>query len=118
MRTITAKKDFDRAFSVGKRAGAGVVRVVVCESPDPRGRVAFVAPKRLGNAVFRNRCKRVLRACAREAGLPAEGRDVVLLATRETATGAHGDVVRGMRRSVERATKRLERSASGTSSGA
>ena len=26
------------------------------------GQVAFIAPKRLGNAVLRNRCKRVLRA--------------------------------------------------------
>ena len=26
------------------------------------GQVAFIAPKRLGNAVYRNRCKRLLRA--------------------------------------------------------
>lgn len=47
-------------------------------------RVAFVCAKRLGNAVFRNRCKRVLREAAREADLPQEGYEVILFATRNT----------------------------------
>lgn len=31
------------------------------------GRVAYIAPKRLGNAVYRNRCKRLLRAGLQKA---------------------------------------------------
>ena len=46
--------------------------------------VAFVAPKRLGNAVYRNRCKRVLREAAREARLPKEGMRIILFATQGT----------------------------------
>ncbi len=110
MRTITSKRDFDRVFSTGKRAARQTVRVVVATSPDPLGRVAFVAPKRVGNAVFRNRCKRVLRACAAEAGLPRAGRDVVLLATPKTARADHEAVVREMRASVDQAGRRLDRS--------
>lgn len=62
------------------------------------GRVAFVAPKRLGNAVFRNRCKRVLREAGRESGLPLEGRDVIMLATRETHDAHPGAVAADLSR--------------------
>ena len=107
MHTITSKRDFDRVFSTGKRAARKTVRVVVASSPEAGGRVAFVAPKRVGKAVFRNRCKRVLRACADEAGLPRGGRDVVLMATRATATAEHEAVVKDVRDSMGQAAKRL-----------
>jgi ribonuclease P protein component len=56
------------------------------EGRDLRGRVVFVAGKRIGNAVFRNRAKRVLRAAiARRGGLWA-GLDVALIAKRGAAT--------------------------------
>ncbi len=56
-----------------------------CCEGDP-GRVAFAAPKRIGHAVVRNRSKRVMREAARALGLPAAGRDMILFATRATAT--------------------------------
>ena len=54
--------------------------------------VAFVAPKRLGNAVYRNRCKRVLREAAHEAQLPKEGMNIILLATQDTHAAKTHDV--------------------------
>lgn len=54
---------------------------------DP-GRVAFVAAKRLGCAVVRNRSKRVLREAARALRLPIEGRDIILFATPKTRTAS------------------------------
>ncbi len=54
---------------------------------DP-GRVAFVAAKRLGCAVVRNRSKRVLREAARALRLPIEGRDIILFATPKTRTSS------------------------------
>lgn len=85
METIKSKRDFERVFSGGKRANHRLVRMTVmrCNEGGP-ARVAFVAPKRLGNAVFRNRCKRVLREAAREAGLPREGYEIILFSTRAT----------------------------------
>ena len=89
METIKSKKDFGRVFSGGKRANHRLVRMTVLrQNEGGPARVAFVAPKRLGNAVYRNRCKRVLREAAREAGLPREGFEVILFATRDT-NGSH-----------------------------
>lgn len=83
--TIKSRADFERVFARGRRLGSKLVRVRILDVEGGHGgRVAFVAPKRLGNAVFRNRCKRVLREAARESGLPLEGCDVIMLATRET----------------------------------
>ena len=85
METIKSKQDFGRVFSGGRRANHRLVRITALRRNEGgRGRVAFVAPKRLGNAVFRNRCKRVLREAARESGFPRENIDVILFATRAT----------------------------------
>ena len=85
MKTIKSRRDFERVFSRGRRYGHAHVRLTVLkrDTREP-GRVAFVAARRLGNAVFRNRCKRVLREAAHMCGLPAEGADVILFATRGT----------------------------------
>jgi ribonuclease P protein component len=83
--TIKSKRDFEAVFTGGKRYSHPLVRATVLSmSTRPYGRVAFVAAKRLGNAVFRNRCKRVLREAARISGLPANETDVILFATRST----------------------------------
>lgn len=50
------------------------------EGRDQSGRVAFVAGKKLGNAVHRNRCKRVLRASLQRVGGPWPGSDVAIIA--------------------------------------
>ena len=85
MKTIKSKRDFERVFSGGTRANHRLVRMTVLRRNEGGPtRVAFVAAKRLGNAVFRNRCKRVLREAARMAALPQEGYEVILFATRNT----------------------------------
>ena len=85
MKTIKSKKAFEQVFSGGRRANTRLVRIT-CMKVDPSedGKVAFVAAKRLGNAVYRNRCKRVLREAARECGLPACGWKLILFATNKT----------------------------------
>lgn len=103
MRIIKGQPDFDRIFGEGFSGGSHQSRVVWAPSSEAEGRVAFVAPKRIGCAVVRNRCKRVLRACAGEAGLPAAGKDVVLMATPATARATHDELVRSLRLSLKRA---------------
>ena len=105
MRTIKSRQDFERAFTQGKRFNHPLIRMVICESiseGDP-GRVAFAAAKRLGNAVFRNRSKRVLREAARACGLPAANKEIILFATGKTATAAPDDMAAALDALLRRA---------------
>jgi ribonuclease P protein component len=62
------------------------------ERRGPEGRVVFVAGKKLGGAVLRNRCKRVVRDTVRRASGPWTGTDVALLARRGTATATPAEL--------------------------
>lgn len=58
----------------------------------------FVAGRKLGNAVVRNRCKRVMREAARRGGAPWAGKDVALMARVGTATAAPDELDAAVRR--------------------
>lgn len=89
LRTITNRKDF-LALRTAKKAvrGAFVLQQKATGADAPL-RVGYVASKKIGNAVSRNRAKRRLRAAALEILAPLEGgkrieshagQDVVLIA--------------------------------------
>ena len=104
MKTIKSKRDFERVFSRGKRLNDSLLRIRVFRLDEGGpGRVAFVAAKRLGNAVFRNRCKRVLREASRLADLPRDGYDVILLSTHLTHDSSPEQVAAALRRLLARA---------------
>ena len=103
METIKSKRDFERVFSRGRRYNDALLRIRVAQREGSPGRVAFVAAKRLGNAVFRNRCKRVLREAARLCSLPVDGCDVILFSTAQTHDSSPELVAASLRRLLGRA---------------
>jgi ribonuclease P protein component len=83
MRTLKAPSEIDALFKTGRRGSTDLIVVLNAITPTrrgPAGRVVFVAGKKLGGAVMRNRCKRVLREAARRVGGPWDGHDVALVA--------------------------------------
>ena len=110
METIKSKRDFGRVFSDGKRANHRLVRMTALRLDEGGpSRVAFVAPKRLGNAVFRNRCKRVLREAARMAGYPRTGFDVIFFATRSTHDAHPAEVAKAMKLLADKLDRQYDR---------
>lgn len=88
-------------FRGGLRSTGAHITALIAKTPNGRGldgRVAFVAGKKLGNAVFRNRCKRVLRAAVARRGGPWPGYDVVLISRASTATASAQDLDAQLRR--------------------
>lgn len=103
MRTIKSRADFERVFARGRRFNDSLLRARVLPTGEGvPGRVAFVAAKRLGNAVFRNRCKRVLREAARICELPASDYDVILFSTRATHDSSPEVVASSLTRILEK----------------
>ncbi|MDO4436529.1 MAG: ribonuclease P protein component [Coriobacteriaceae bacterium] len=94
MHTIKSHQDFERVFTQGKRFNHPLIRMVICDcaSEGDPARVAFAAAKRLGNAVVRNRSKRVLRETARACELPVQGKEIILFATARTRTSSPEDM--------------------------
>lgn len=104
--TITSASEIDALFKHGRRAGNDLLVAISLPTPDrrgPSGRVLFVAGKKLGGAVLRNRCKRVLRAAVRRVGGPWPGTDVVLVARVGVATAPPERLDDAMRGAVKRA---------------
>jgi ribonuclease P protein component len=90
MGTIKSSREIDFVFREANRSAHPLIIVLSVDTPEGRGhtgRVAFIAGKKLGNAVIRNRSKRVLREAARRCGGPWAGYDILLIArpaTRDT----------------------------------
>ena len=72
------------------------------EQHDRNGRVAFIAGKKLGNAVWRNRAKRRMRALCRELGGPFPGWDVVFLARRTVNESSFEAMLNNCRRALKK----------------
>ena len=108
MRTLKSAKAFGRVFKQGRRGCASLVRVTALPVPSEDGSVAFVCAKRLGNAVFRNRSKRVLREAARACGLPLSGYDIILFATQKTAASHPKDVAKDLTQALIKAKVRMD----------
>lgn len=97
MKTIKSKQDFEKVFRCGRRVNHHLVRVSARSlAPDEDSRIAFVAAKRLGNAVYRNRCKRILRAAARKADFPLAHYEVILFSTHATHEASSDEVAHAL----------------------
>jgi len=82
-RTIRSSSEIDLVFRAGNKGATDLVIVMCGATPQergPEGRVAFIAGKKLGGAVVRNRAKRILRAAVARAGGPWPTADVLVIA--------------------------------------
>ena len=66
------------------------------------GRVAFIAGKKLGNAVWRNRAKRRMRALCKDLNGPFPGYDVIFLARSSVSEADYGNMLSNLRKALVR----------------
>lgn len=86
MQTLKARSEIDRLFAGGRRVSHPALLVLAAKNPsgdESAGRVMFVAGKRLGSAVVRNRAKRVMREAVRRSS-GWQGWDIALVARPKT----------------------------------
>lgn len=117
MDTIKSSADISELFSHGRRVHTPYMTVIlnarapeaVCEEAKqhgPGGRVAFIAGKKLGNAVWRNAAKRRLRALCRELGGPWPGYDVIFLAKSSLVGATYSKVLTACESALSRSELR------------
>lgn len=88
-RILKKKKDFQAVYSRGKSHANRFLVLYVLKTANLSGRVGFAAGKKLGNAVVRNRVKRILRECYRLHQHELEEGAALLLVGRRAAAEAH-----------------------------
>lgn len=105
MHTIKSREEISELFSQGRRVHTPYLTLIVLPTKqhDLHGRAAFIAGKKLGNAVWRNKAKRRMRALCYDCGGPWESLDVVFLAKASLTECSYSKVLE----SCEKAVKRL-----------
>lgn len=107
--TITSSADISRLFSQGKRVSTPFVTVLVLKQNEQHdhdaihGRVAFIAGKKLGCAVWRNSAKRRMRAIVHDLGGPWDGYDVAFMARSPILKASYSKVSSACKKAVENA---------------
>ena len=85
METIKSSAEISALFKEGRRIGTPDLTLIVSRNEKQHGldgRAAFIAGKKLGNAVWRNRAKRRMRSLFKDMDFSFSGYDVVFLAKR------------------------------------
>ena len=97
------KKDFDRLYKKGRSAGDRFVVVFYIPNGLGYSRRAFLASKKVGGAVARNRARRLMKESFRriESDL-LTGRDILFIARREAADAGLQEVETSMRRAINK----------------
>lgn len=110
---IKSNEEISRIFKSRKRYSNKFVNFIVDDSSqgstsesanehDPRGRVAFIAGKKLGNAVWRNSAKRRMREIYRANSQLLEGVRVLFVARAPILDASYSKVLDTCERTMKR----------------
>ena len=96
-------KDFKAVFSKGKSVGDRFIVLFFLKNGREYDRIAFIASKKVGNAVARNRARRLMKESVRTINFEKQnGYDVIFIA-RKTINGKK---CKDVKKSIESAYKR------------
>lgn len=96
LETIKSSIEISYLFNHGTRLNSSSITLLMSEDTaqhDHPGRVAFVAGKKNGNAVWRNKAKRRMRALCQDLGGPWKGYDVIFIAKKQTTQASYSKVL-------------------------
>ena len=103
LQTINLNADFRRVYGRGKSRADSVLVSYALRTRRPIVRYGITTSKKIGSAVERNRCRRVIRAAYTRLlpELPRYGWDFVFVARARTKDVKSTDILRSMRRQLK-----------------
>jgi ribonuclease P protein component len=108
-RRLTRRAEFQRVFDTGQRGHGRFMTLLIAPNSCGRDRLGIVASKKLGDAVRRNRAKRLIREVFRQNHPLSgpQGVDVVVIPRRELFDAAYSNLANDFRTALRRTAARL-----------
>lgn len=103
--TLTSKQEIERLFDLGAAGRTHILTVVAYEvgESDPDGHIMVIAGRGIGNAVRRNRAKRLLREAVRRARGPWGGYHVAVIGKPAVLTATSDQIEAALERALSQA---------------
>ena len=106
-RRVRRHAEYQRAFAAGTRCHGRYVTLVVAPNQAGRTRLGIVASRKVGDAVIRNRAKRLIREVFRlQDDVPGRSVDVVVIPRREFFDADFAALERDLRSVLRRSAGR------------
>lgn len=105
MNIIKSSEEISNVFLRGVRLKTRDIIFVALRKEEQHGhlgRVAFIAGKKQGNAVWRNRAKRRMRSVYRDLSVSLDGFDILFVARSGIESSDYKDMVRRSEKALER----------------
>lgn len=100
--TLRNQRDFSRVYKQGKSRGSRYVVILYRRNGLKITRTAFVASKKVGNSVERNRARRLMREAYRSLGAGiAEGYDIVFVARNNILECKEAEVEKKLKKNLK-----------------
>ncbi len=96
-------EDFNRVYNKGKKVHEKYVVVFCMKNGLEIDRISYIASKKVGNSVHRNRARRLMKESMRFIDKKQSGHDLIFVAKNSIKDGKCADV----KKSIESALKKL-----------
>ena len=102
--SLASGSGFSTVYRTGSRCHRGGITVIEAPGEETSTRVGFVAGKKVGNAVARNRAKRRLREASRRVRLKP-GTTYVIIASRQVVDAPFASIVSWLEAAIGRESR-------------
>ncbi len=101
--SLKKNREFKKVFSKGKSIVEKLLVVYFYKNESLYNRIGIVVNKKVGNAVVRNRVKRVIKECYRSYGINLKkGFDIVIVARVRASDASYSDINNAIKRLLKK----------------